>query len=163
MLEAVPYPHGPHRFSPIGPNGIQFAEQPRNRNTIYSRPMRFDMICEANGIEHRLTKPNHPRTNGQVERMIKDEPHDQGHGRDRLDDRFRISRVVLLPLQERLDVMRCDQTDFMSMPRHLPGQVMRTGTGLYRNATRRLLCHEPLELRPRQLLAEQTDPSAAAP
>ena len=41
-------------------NGIQFAEQPRNRNTIYSRPMRFDMICEANGIEHRLTKPNHP-------------------------------------------------------------------------------------------------------
>jgi len=49
--------------------GIQFAEQPRNRNTIYSRPMRFDMICEANGIEHRLTKPNHPWTNGQVERM----------------------------------------------------------------------------------------------
>lgn len=26
--------------------------------------MRFDMICEANGIEHRLTKPNHPWTNG---------------------------------------------------------------------------------------------------
>ena len=31
--------------------------------------MRFDIICEANGIEHRLTKPNHPWTNGQVERM----------------------------------------------------------------------------------------------
>ena len=31
--------------------------------------MRFDMICEANGIEHRLTEPNHPWTNGQVERM----------------------------------------------------------------------------------------------
>jgi transposase InsO family protein len=27
------------------------------------------MICEANEIEHRLTKPNHPWTNGQVERM----------------------------------------------------------------------------------------------
>ena len=27
------------------------------------------MICEANGIEHRPTKPNHPWTNGQVERM----------------------------------------------------------------------------------------------
>jgi transposase InsO family protein len=50
-------------------NGIKFAEQPRNRNTFYSRPMRFDMICEANGNEHRLTKPNHPRTNGEVERM----------------------------------------------------------------------------------------------
>ena len=31
--------------------------------------MRFDMICAANEIEHRLTKPNHPWTNGQVERM----------------------------------------------------------------------------------------------
>ncbi|SDY40445.1 Integrase core domain-containing protein [Jannaschia faecimaris] len=31
--------------------------------------MRFDMICDVNGIEHRLTKPNHPWTNGQVERM----------------------------------------------------------------------------------------------
>ena len=31
--------------------------------------MRFDMICDANNIEHRLTKPNHPWTNGQVERM----------------------------------------------------------------------------------------------
>jgi transposase InsO family protein len=31
--------------------------------------MRFDMICTANDIEHRLTKPNHPWTNWQVERM----------------------------------------------------------------------------------------------
>ena len=50
-------------------NGIQFAEQPQNRNTVYSRPMRFDMICDANGIEQRRTKLNHPWTNGQVERM----------------------------------------------------------------------------------------------
>jgi len=48
--------------------GVQFAEQPRNRatgqpgnrNTAWSRQMRFEMICEANDIEHRLTKPNHP-------------------------------------------------------------------------------------------------------
>ncbi|MFM7444338.1 MAG: DDE-type integrase/transposase/recombinase, partial [Tabrizicola sp.] len=65
MLEAVPY----QVHIVFTDNGIQFAEQPRNRNTIYSRPMRFDMICEANGIEHRLTKPNRPWTNGQVERM----------------------------------------------------------------------------------------------
>jgi len=38
-------------------NGIQFAEQPRNRNTAWSPQMRFDMICEANDIEHRLTNP----------------------------------------------------------------------------------------------------------
>lgn len=65
LLKAVPY----HIHTILTDNGIQFAEQPRNRNTIYSRPMRFDMICDANGIEHRLTKPNHPWTNGQVERM----------------------------------------------------------------------------------------------
>ena len=35
----------------------------------YSLPMRFDMICATNGIEHRLTKPNHPWTDGQVERL----------------------------------------------------------------------------------------------
>ena len=62
--------------------GIQFADQPRNRNTATSRQMRFDMICEIEpwlrhrfekpwrgGIEHRLTQPNHPWTNGQVERI----------------------------------------------------------------------------------------------
>ena len=92
LLEAVPYRihtilteravEGAIGSSPMA-SGIQFAEQPRNRNTILSRPMRFDMICDANGIEHRLTKPNHPwseegqarvrgtvaPTNGQVERM----------------------------------------------------------------------------------------------
>ena len=31
--------------------------------------MRFDMICEANDIEHRLTRSNYPWINGQVERM----------------------------------------------------------------------------------------------
>jgi transposase InsO family protein len=29
----------------------------------------FDRLCWEHGIEHRLTKPNHPWTNGQVERM----------------------------------------------------------------------------------------------
>ena len=91
LLDVVPYrihtiltepPEWRHRFNPDG-GGIQFAEQPRNCNTPYSRQMRFDMICEANGIEHRLTKPNHPWSSedqktirgivfprdGQVERM----------------------------------------------------------------------------------------------
>ena len=65
LLKVVPY----RIHTLLTDNGIQFAEQPRNRNTILSRQSRFDMICEANGIEHRLTKPNHPWTNGQVERM----------------------------------------------------------------------------------------------
>jgi transposase InsO family protein len=29
----------------------------------------FDRVCIDNSIKHRLTKPNHPRTNGQVERI----------------------------------------------------------------------------------------------
>jgi transposase InsO family protein len=84
VLEAVPY----QIRTILTDNGIQFAEQPRNRNTITSRPMRFNMICTANDIEHRLTKPNHPWTNGQVERMnrtIKDATvkryHDDDHAR----------------------------------------------------------------------------------
>ena len=31
----------------------------------------FDMRCRENGNEHRLTKPNHPWTNGQVERVTR--------------------------------------------------------------------------------------------
>ena len=57
-----------------------------NRNSPWSRQVRFDMICEANGIEPRPTKPNHLWTNGQVERMnrtIKDATvkrfHYEGH------------------------------------------------------------------------------------
>ena len=52
-------------------NGIQFTDLPKNRlgPTARWRVHMFDMLCEANGIEHGLTKPNHPWTNGQVERM----------------------------------------------------------------------------------------------
>ena len=71
MPEAVPYEI--HTILPD--NAIQFCEQLRDCNTPYSRSMRFDMICAANEIEHRLTQPNHPWTNGQVartDRTIKD-------------------------------------------------------------------------------------------
>jgi len=32
-------------------------------------PHWFDVICHRHGIEHRLTRPFHPWTNGHVERM----------------------------------------------------------------------------------------------
>src|SRR5215218_170802 len=41
----------------------------RNGPTAKLRVHRFDRVCREHGIEHRLTKPNHPWTNGQVERM----------------------------------------------------------------------------------------------
>ena len=31
----------------------------------------FDRACHERGIQHRLTKPNHPWTNGQAERMVR--------------------------------------------------------------------------------------------
>jgi transposase InsO family protein len=80
-----PFDVVPYRIDTIlRDNGIQFADQPRNRNTASSRQMRFDMICAANEIEHRLTKPNHTWTNGQVARMnrtIKEGEVDQKMGR----------------------------------------------------------------------------------
>ncbi len=65
LLKGVPY----RIHTILTDNRIQFAKQPRNRNTAWSRQMGFDMIYDANDLEHRLTKPNHPWTNGQVERM----------------------------------------------------------------------------------------------
>jgi transposase InsO family protein len=52
-------------------NGIQFADLPKNRSgpTARLRGHPFGRACQHHGIEHRLTKPNHPWTNGQVERM----------------------------------------------------------------------------------------------
>jgi len=52
-------------------NGIQFADLPKNRQgpTARLRGHPFDKLCLLHGIEHRLTKPNHPWNNRQVERM----------------------------------------------------------------------------------------------
>ena len=67
LIEVVPY----RIHTLLTDNGIQFADLPKNRNgaTAMYRGHPFDRVCRANGIEHRLTKPNHPWTNGQVERM----------------------------------------------------------------------------------------------
>ena len=51
--------------------GIQFTFPPRYADGPTARYIThmFDMRCEENGIEDRLTKIKHPWTNGQVERM----------------------------------------------------------------------------------------------
>jgi transposase InsO family protein len=67
LLCAVPY----KVHTVLTDNGIQFCDLPSRRNgpTARLRMHMFDRICAATGIEHRTTKPNHPWTNGQVERM----------------------------------------------------------------------------------------------
>src|ERR1700730_7463639 len=52
-------------------NGIPFTDKPNKRSgpTAQYRLHVFDRICRENGITHKLTKPHHPWTNGQAERM----------------------------------------------------------------------------------------------
>ena len=53
-------------------NGMAFADLPKNRKgptRQWLGPHIFDRVCQTNGIEHKLTKPYHPWTNGQAERM----------------------------------------------------------------------------------------------
>ena len=47
-------------------NGVQFTPQPHQ---CLPGGHSFDRICLEYGVEHRLTKPTHPWTNGQGERM----------------------------------------------------------------------------------------------
>ena len=55
-------------------NGMAFADLPKNRGrypeieAIFGGHI-FDRVCDQHGIRHRLTKPYHPWTNGQAERM----------------------------------------------------------------------------------------------
>jgi transposase InsO family protein len=66
LIEAIPYTI----HTVLTDNGVQFAYLPKNRNgpTAYATH-KFGLRCRENGIEHRLTKLNHPWTNGQVERI----------------------------------------------------------------------------------------------
>ncbi len=67
VIEAVPY----KIHTILTDNGIQFTFPPCYRDGPTARYVThmFDMCCQASDIEHRLTKPNHPWTNGQVERI----------------------------------------------------------------------------------------------
>ncbi len=67
VIEVVPY----RIHTVLTDNGIQFCHPPRYRagpTARFSMHL-FDRLCCQHGTRHRLTKPNHPWTNGQVERM----------------------------------------------------------------------------------------------
>jgi hypothetical protein len=64
------FPYKIHKV--LTDNGMAFADLPKNRGGPTRRflgPHIFDRVCLEHGIEHRLTKPYHPWTNGQAERM----------------------------------------------------------------------------------------------
>ena len=62
LIQAVPY----KIHTILTDNGIQFTNRKVDK---YAWTHIFDRVCYENKIEHRLTKVNHPWTNGQVERM----------------------------------------------------------------------------------------------
>ena len=105
LTEAVPYrvhtvltDNGTHFTDPAGEtwSPAEIKEMIAQRRLFHAHA--FEYACALNDVDHRLTKPKHPWTNGQVERMnrtIKDatvkryfyETHDElrAHLRDFLD------------------------------------------------------------------------------
>jgi transposase InsO family protein len=97
LLEAVPY----KVYTVLTDNGLHFTSPGNTCSAVAEiklamergelfRAHSFEYACAQNDIDHRLTKPKHPWTNGQVERMnrtLKDatvkrfyyETHDQFH------------------------------------------------------------------------------------
>ena len=66
MLEAVPY----QVHTILTDNGKEFTDRLFGSRTRQpSGEHEFDQLCQALGIEHRLTKPKTPQTNGMVERF----------------------------------------------------------------------------------------------
>ena len=67
VIAAIPY----KIHTVLTDNGVQFTFPPRYADGPTARFIThmFDMRCQENGIEHRLTKVRHPWANGQVERM----------------------------------------------------------------------------------------------
>ncbi|QLL11845.1 transposase [Pseudomonas chlororaphis subsp. aurantiaca] len=66
-IEAFPY----RIHTVLTDNGVAFTELPRHRGGATNRfgGHIFDRVCYEHNIKHCLTKPYHPWTNGQVERM----------------------------------------------------------------------------------------------
>ena len=76
LLKAVPYKihtvltdNGTHFTTPGHKRSTGSETKAAVENGEFFRGHAFDSACARAGIEHRLTKPNHPWTNGQVERM----------------------------------------------------------------------------------------------
>ncbi len=62
FIKAAPY----RIHTVLTDNGIQFTSR---KQDVWDSQHIFNRVCGEHDIEHRLTKVNHPWTNGQVERM----------------------------------------------------------------------------------------------
>ncbi len=62
LISAVPY----KIHTLLTDNGVQFTNRKQDTSAFEHV---FDRVCRGHEIDHRLTKVNHPWTNGQVERI----------------------------------------------------------------------------------------------
>ena len=132
LIEAVPY----RIHTVLTDNGVQFTNR---KQDVWAFHHVFDRVCDEHNIEHRLTKVNHPWTNGQVERMnrtIKDttvkryhyDTHDQLRGHLQLfGDAYNYARRLktlhgLIPVEFIHQTWTTDPQRFRIDPLHLtPG------------------------------------------
>jgi transposase InsO family protein len=125
-------------------NGTAFADLPKNRGrhpeieAIFGGHV-FDRVCDEHGIAHKLTKPYHPWTNGQAERMnrtVKEATVKAFHYPDLEALKAHVLAFVVAynfakhlkalrwrtPFQAVCDAWKVDPSAFKSDPRHLiPG------------------------------------------
>ncbi|MFG1422813.1 IS481 family transposase [Roseixanthobacter liquoris] len=66
LVGAIPY----RIHTVLTDNGVQFVQHDRKAVEGFVSHV-FGRVCAERGIEHRLTKPYHPWTNGQAERMVR--------------------------------------------------------------------------------------------
>ena len=66
LLMAVPY----RIHTVLTDNGVQFVQHDKKVESGSVAHI-FGRVCAERGVEHRLTKPYHPWTNGQAERMVR--------------------------------------------------------------------------------------------
>src|SRR5215213_9893308 len=123
VVQAFPY----RIHTVLTDNGVAFTPNASTRWDL-SRHV-FDRVCDEHGIEHRLTKPYHPWTNGQAERMtrtVKDATTKAFHYPSLEALRWRT------PFQAVCDAWIKDPTIFKCDPHHLipgPNRIVARAAG----------------------------------